>query len=637
VGTTLAELFVLIKANSDDLQKGLSDAEKKTQSAAGNMAKFLGGAIVGGATLAAGAIIGIGTAAFDVASDIDSATDQIGASLGITGDEAKKFGDVIKAVYGNNFGDSIEDVGKGVEAVTKTLKLAATDPALPKMTENAFRLRDVFGVEITESVDAVKTLMENFGVTSEEAFDLLARGYQTGLDRSGDFLDTIGEYSVQFAEGGASAVEFFSALDSGLQGGMLGTDKAADAFKEFRVRIQDGSTLTADSLEMIGLSAEDITSKLASGSITVKDAWDLVQRGLIETTDSAMQFQAGVGLIGTQFEDLGAKVVLGIDITEDWAEGGIQSITEMDSKYTSLGGVIEGMWRKFQVGIAPAGEAMLGFVNDNLPAIQGVVNTVSGAVVTFIGQIPLAMESVRAAWDEDWAGMRTTVNTFTAEVPGQFQIFWAEFKSIFDVGGNDLAVNWDLLWGFTLPGFVTGLVNVVLAQLTEFTRAINGIFTALYSLVTLDWAGFWGGLGDTMNAATNGMLNTLEFFFGPELRNKLVGSLTVAWDDMKKLWEQISEWWNNTLGSLIGIEAPAIRTSSPSDFGIVNPLNQSMEEINSINRLAPGGFSGFPSQPAGGSYNINVGGVTVGNGGDPYDAGREVGRGVTDELRKRGG
>src|SRR4030095_15406878 len=346
--------------DASKLKKGLDDAEKQTESASANMAKAFGGALVGAAAVAASAVVAVGTAAFDVASQFDAATDQIGATLGVGAEEAAPYGQTIKDVYGNNFGDSIEDVGDSVATVAKTLKLAANDPALKKMTENAFRLRDVFVTEVTESVDAARTLMDNFGISADEAFDQLTTGYQRGLDRSGDFLDTLGEYSVQFAEGGASVNEFFSALDTGLQGGMLGTDKAADAFKEFRVRIQDGSALTKTSLEAIGLSADDITAKLADGSITVKDAWDMVQRGLQATSDTAVQFQAGVGLIGTQFEDLGAKVVLGMDLTDDWAEGGLSATEQLDSKYTNLGSVIEGMWRKFQVGIAPAGGAVLG-------------------------------------------------------------------------------------------------------------------------------------------------------------------------------------------------------------------------------------------------------------------------------------
>jgi hypothetical protein len=176
--------------------------------------------------------------------------------------------------------------------------------------------------------------------------------------------------------------------------------------------------------------------------------------------------------------------------------------------------------------------------------------------------------------------------------------------------------------------------------LTEFTRAVNGIFTALYSLVTDDWSGFWGGLGSAMNAAVNGMLNTIEFFFGPEFRAKLVGAFSWA-------WQGVVDFWENTIAPALNTMREALPfgwggDGQSSNLGIVNPANQPgfTAPVDSFNSgfNSSGSIGGmYPSQPAGGSYNINVGNVTVGNGGDPYDAGREVGRGVTDELRKRGG
>lgn len=637
-GVTLAEAIVFFRGDGKQLLSDLDNAEKKTTSAVGNMAKMFTGALVAGVAVAGAAIVGIGKTAFDVATDLDSATDQIGASLGLGADEAKAYGEAIKSVYGDNFGDSITDVGAAVEIVAKNLKVAADDPALSKLTSNAFRLRDVFGVEVKESIGAVKALVDNFGISAEEAFDLLTTGYQQGLDGSEDLLDTIGEYSVQFAEGGATAVEFFSALDTGLQAGVLGTDKAADAFKEFRLRIQDGSTLTADSLASIGLSADEITAKLSDGSLTIVNVWDMVQKAIFLTEDPLARFNAGVGLIGSQFEDLGEKAILGIDITEDWAEGGLSSVDTLDQKYTSLGSVIEGMWRKFQVGIAPAGEAMLGFVNENLPAIEGVVNSVSGAVVTFIGMIPLALAGIQKGWDEDWGHMRSTIDTFTAEVPDQLEVFWAEVQLLFDSEGRQLAADWGLLWGFTLPGFVTGLVNLVIAQLTEFTRAINGILQILYSVVTLDWSGFWNGLGATMLAVANGILNVVEFFFGPELREKLVGAFSWA-------WQGVVDFWTSTIAPALNTMREALPfgwggDGSPSDLGIVNPANQRNGEPKSFSTgfdtpewqrnyaeiYAPGQLESLRNGTVSNNRSINIqpGAITVNEAARPGQTAEEL-------------
>lgn len=595
------------------------------------MAKAFTGALVAGVAVAGAAILGIGKAAFSVASDIDSATDQIGASLGLTESEAKKFGDTIKQVYGDNWGDSIEDVGGAIEIVAKQLNLMADDPALATMTENAFRLRDVFGVEVSGSVDAVKTLMDNFGISSQQAFDMLAKGYQQGLDRSGDFLDTVGEYSVQFAEGGASAAEFFSALDTGLQGGMLGTDKAADAFKEFRVRIQDGSTLTADSLAMIGLSADEITGKLADGSITVKQAWDLVQKSLLQTTDISKQFQAGVGLIGTQFEDLGAKVVLGMDLTEDWAEGGIASISEMDTKYTSLGTAAEGMWRKFQLGIAPAGEAILGFINENLPLITQVVETASAAVVEFIMLIPAGMAEVRRLWDEDYAGIQTTLTEWQATATQQHNVFWMEWKKTFGEGTNETRFTWEELWRLLIESATESHadMNEELIFGLRYIRIQREIWSSLF---IGDWQGTWDAILEMGDLALNRLTSHMGQF-GIDAREIIVDSLNNVWEGMKSVWENVIKWWESSFGWLINkidgtewkkfeaVPAPTQNQSWPNTSGM-DWLEQNWDK-----------YEFKPSTPASTSNATTIN-VNLQNGG--YEEGFAAGEGMLDVMRSRG-
>lgn len=41
--------------------------------------------------------------------------------------------------------------------------------------------------------------MKNFNISAEEAYGLIATGAQNGADKNGDLLDTLNEYSAQFA------------------------------------------------------------------------------------------------------------------------------------------------------------------------------------------------------------------------------------------------------------------------------------------------------------------------------------------------------------------------------------------------------------------------------------------------------
>lgn len=370
----LADVLLYLGVDSGDLDDGLGKAEEKTKSwggrVGGTITKALGGVVLGAATLAAGAVAAIGVSAFNVSKDTEAAAAAMAASLNIPREEAEKFAEVAKRIYGNNFADSVTDAGDAVAEVVRTLKIAADDPSLQGLTEKAIALRDTFDIGVNESVSTVRTLMENFGISADHAFDLVTAGYQRGLNRSDDFVDSINEYSVQFGNGGASAEEFFSIMESGLQGGMLGTDKAADAFKEFRVRILDGSKTTATALEQIGLNAADVTAQIDNGSMTIVDAWNLVIGKLKETEDQSVLMQAGVGLIGTQFEDLGQEAVLAMTITSEAFANAEGATDALNKKYETFGDGATAVWRRLIVSVSPLTDKLLEMANEAIPYLM---------------------------------------------------------------------------------------------------------------------------------------------------------------------------------------------------------------------------------------------------------------------------
>lgn len=134
----------------------------------------------------------------DLGNKYDKAADQMAASTGLIGEDLLILNDVMQDVYGNNFGDSFDDAAVGVSEMYKQTGLLGEE--LQATTEGAFALRDTFGYDIPETARAAKAMITNFGVSGEEAMGLIAAGAQNGLDYSGELIDTINEYSVQFAK-----------------------------------------------------------------------------------------------------------------------------------------------------------------------------------------------------------------------------------------------------------------------------------------------------------------------------------------------------------------------------------------------------------------------------------------------------
>lgn len=662
----LETLAVALVAETDEFKGGLDSADNIAKGWASKLGGAVGGLVTGavmvGATAAAAAVISIGTAAFDVSSQVDTAAADIAASLGVPTAEAEKFADVARQVYGNNFADSVLDAADAVEQIAKQMNLAAEDPALKTMTENAFRLRDVFGVEVGESVDAAKTLMENFGLSGQEAFDMLAAGYQSGLDRSGDFLDTIGEYSVQFASGGASATSFFNLLESGLEGGMLGTDKAADAFKEFRVRIQDGSDLTAQSLEAIGINSEFVLGKLASGQTTAAQVFDLVIKKLGETNDSTVQMQSGVGLLGTQFEDLGTRVTSGLNLYSGAFSNVEGSVTSLDKKYETFGSAVEGIWRRLVVSISPFTDKLLDLVNDAMPAVMEAFDAFDAAIAPTMEGIGSTINTVVTFVNGLFARFKTSVDD-DALGPLQYWQAWADknlpmVETLFNNILSAIQGFW-ALFGDDIMRIVDNTFANVMLIIDTVMRTIGDLITVALQLLTGDWEGAFG----TLEGIATRFMDTIVEVVGNQIdsiitavtaidwielgRNIIQGMIdgivamsSALWDAAREvsqnLWDNMTGWW---------------QTGSPSkkaETGLGEPIGQGTIGIEgglqSVMGRVDGAMAGLFNNM--GSMTPAGAGAGVGRGGDTFhiylsgsatvEDGRNIVRGIEDEKRARG-
>lgn len=386
VSQAVLELILKLKDEASEKADGIGESFRSIGPAA----------LAGVAGVAGAAVMGVGVAAFDTAQQVDAANAQIRGALGVTAEEAEALGAVAVDVFANNFGGSIEEAAAGL--VTVQQQMRGLSPAdLQGATQAAFNLQQAFGVDMAESTNAANTLMSQFGLTSQQAFDFLAQGFQKGLDNSGDFIDTIGEYGTQFANGGADAAQFFSALETGQAGGVLGTDKMADAFKEFRLRIQDGSEGTAIALGQLGINADALTAGLADGSITAADAFGMVTTAINATEDPTLRMQTGAALIGSQFEDLGDSAFQGLNLASTSLGDMAGSLDATATQSDTFGSRWEETQRKLMVATAPLGEVMLDLADKVMPLVIAAVEKLAPWLEE---NLPRAIEQLVKWWGD---------------------------------------------------------------------------------------------------------------------------------------------------------------------------------------------------------------------------------------------
>lgn len=313
----------------------------------------------------------VGTAAIKFSSDSQDAFQQFAAATGTATDEMGKYKDMINNVYKDNFGESINDVAEAMATVNQNMSYL-DDSALQRCTEYAYTLSDTFGYDVAESTRAANSLIRNFGIEANEAFNLIVQGSQNGLDFSGELLDSINEYAPQFKKMGMSADEMFSVFVNGAQNGAFNLDKIGDAVKENAIRAIDCSDTTAEGFKALGLDATETAKKFAAGGEAADEAFNQVIVGLSAMEDPIERNTAGVNLFGTMWEDLGPEVVMSLSTTNgaiDMTRESMESLVNV--KYDTLSGALGGLWRTIQVDVLqPIGNQLIPYVTKGINDIQ---------------------------------------------------------------------------------------------------------------------------------------------------------------------------------------------------------------------------------------------------------------------------
>lgn len=368
----------------DDLSDALDDAGESASRSEGGFT-ILKGAI---ASLAADAIRAAIDGFKDLATESERASASFSASTGTSTEKMKAYNAQMKELYKNNYGESFDDIAESMAEVKKQTN--EIDPSkLKDLTKNGIALRDTFGWDMQESMRAVKMLMDQFGISSEEAFNLLAQGAQNGLDKNGDLLDSINEYGVHYQQMGYSAEEFFNSLENGTLAGTFSVDKLGDAMKEFGIRTKDTATTTSEGFELLGLDADKMRTAFSKGGESARRATDETINALFSMDDQVKQNQAGVDLFGTMWEDLGKDGVQSLMMVNGQADKTKKTMQEINNvKYSDIGSQFTELGRSIKTDLLmPVAEKLLPVVKggvqwtiQNLPTIIPIVETVGTAL-----------------------------------------------------------------------------------------------------------------------------------------------------------------------------------------------------------------------------------------------------------------
>lgn len=303
-------------------------------------------------------------------------------NLGITADEAEKLNGVVEEVFKHGVVDSVDEASQAVMLVKRQFG-DLNNTNLEKLTNQIIAIAKRTDTDVQENIRAAEQLMIAFGLSGEEALDLIAAGYQKGLNRSDDFLDTLIEYSPLFEQAGFSAEEMFSILNQGLEDGAFNTDKAADAVKEFGVFLNEGKI--GENIELFSKNTQKLFKEYEKGKVTASEVFASISKDIVETEDKQKKFELGTTAFGTMYEDLGEKAVESFAKTSKGFDEVIGKADEMAQK--SPGEQWESSLRELETALIPIGQTL---VDTLTPVVEKVselfdwFSSLPGPVQTFV-------------------------------------------------------------------------------------------------------------------------------------------------------------------------------------------------------------------------------------------------------------
>lgn len=435
-----------------DTISGMSDFNDKFDDAMSGSIKSVGGLVA--------AIGGIGAAVIASGTQAEQAANQVAAATGLTGDALKEVQDISQNVYKDNFGDSMEDAADAVAVTYQQTKLVGNE--LQTAAENAMLLDDTFGYDVNESIRTAKALADNFGISIEEAYNLMAQGAQKGLDKNGDMLDTLNEYAVHYSQLGYTVEDFFGSLENGAASGAFSIDKIGDTMKEFGIRVKDTSTSTKEAFQLLGYTGDsiaDMQAKFAAGGESAREATSELLGQLQNVEDDVTRNQIGVDLFGTMWEDLGEEAVYSLLNTQTEISNTTDALGQLnDVKYDDVMSQLTALKRqaetevlqpfaqklmpKVKEGIEWVSKNMDDLVDDIVPIGKAVATAFAVKKVTDFGTTAIktinSVSSVVKLIPSVLGPMGMAVTGVTAAVAG---IAYATYRDI--KYANDYAVDLD--------------------------------------------------------------------------------------------------------------------------------------------------------------------------------------------------
>ena len=360
---------------------------------------------------------------------------------------------------------------------------------------------DTFGLDFNEVLQGANSMSKAFGTDMGESLRLIQQGMESGANANGQFMDTLREYPRYLEEAGLSAEEFVAITTQSAKEGVF-SDKGVDAIKEANLRLREMTDATAQALEGIGISSQEVQQGLQDGSLKTFDVMQMVSQKLGELPESSSAVGKAIAdIFGGPGEDAGLAYLKTLGDIE----------TNMDDVVEKSGDIAEAqeMQLKSQRELNNAVSGLFDMTGGGFEKMRAQIITIANNALTSLikGIIKVCNYFIEAYNDS------TLLRGAVQNIATQFKVAWEIVKLFFNGVLNGFKSAAKVAKGFLdfLQGVFTLDVNKAGQGVNNMIKAISGMYTGNIKLFKQTGKNIGnailGGLKETFNG---GNLKKLE-------------------------------------------------------------------------------------------------------------------------------
>lgn len=350
----------------------------------------------------------------------------------------------------------IFDYNKNLQEATRLTEefTGKTGNAMKTIRSEIIGVADTYGKDFNEVLAAADGLVSQFGISFEEAMQIIKDGFVAGSDLNGNFLDQLGKYPAAFREAGLSASQM-TAMIAQTRSGIF-SEQGMEVIEEANKKFRQMSQGTKDALATIGMSAEQALKDVESGQKSMFDVYQEVAQKLDELPESS---EAAGKVIREVFGEKGVKA--GYELITCLKD--IDTNLETVKEQTGEVGKMEEQVMESQIELENKLAAVFDMTGGSFETLTGQVKVLTNQALSAMLDILIDV----CNWFINLYNDAIYVRAIVKALGLQFNIVWDIIKAGVKAVGNAFKL---------LGGIISGVANALSGLFTlNFDKAIAGV------------------------------------------------------------------------------------------------------------------------------------------------------------------